>query len=165
MNQWNDLFGKAKDIANAATKKTGEVVEASKLKLQEASINSDIASSYEKIGSWHYRSKKMGVDFTEKIEKEILRVDGFLEALKELHEKMAEIKRVRKCANCGAVCPIESHFCSRCGMIIDNQTYSPAYDVEYREVNQDEDYSYDAEPEAEHTSEDEDHDTHTPPQE
>lgn len=149
MSQWNELLDKAKDLANAATKKTGEVVETSKLKLQEASLNTDIENAYEKIGSYVYRTHKTGVDYEERIQKEIDKVDGLLEALGELEEKMAEIKKVRKCANCGAICPLESHFCSRCGMIIDKQSYNPAYDVEYTEVNQEADAPQ--EPETEST--------------
>ena len=54
----NSLLDKAISVANVAGKKTEEMVEASKLKLQEVSVNADLQDCYEKIGSLVYRSKK-----------------------------------------------------------------------------------------------------------
>ena len=56
----NSLLDKAISVANVAGKKTEEMVEASKLKLQEVSVNADLQDCYEKIGSLVYRSKKSG---------------------------------------------------------------------------------------------------------
>lgn len=121
MNNWNTLFDKAKDVANLAGKKTEEVVETSKLKLQSFSINSDIQDAYEKIGGLVYRARKTGVNNEEEIAASIAEIDELLSALNDLESKIAEIKKVKKCPNCGANCSSESHFCSRCGMVIDKQ--------------------------------------------
>ena len=50
----NSLLDKAISVANVAGKKTEEMVEASKLKLQEVSVNADLQDCYEKIGSLVY---------------------------------------------------------------------------------------------------------------
>lgn len=129
MSNWNTILDKAKDVANMAGKKTGEVVETSKLKLQGFSINGDIQSAYEKMGGLVYRARKEGVDNTPEIEECIHEIDELLAALNELESKIAEIKKVKKCPNCAASCSTESHFCSRCGMVIDKQeivVYPPA---------------------------------------
>ncbi len=53
----NSLLDKAISVANVAGKKTEEMVEASKLKLQEVSVNADLQDCYEKIAIIH-RYKK-----------------------------------------------------------------------------------------------------------
>ena len=62
MSRFDDLLLKAKTVANAAGKKTGELVEVSKLKLEAVQINSDIQKAYERLGSVVYEQEKTGAD-------------------------------------------------------------------------------------------------------
>ncbi len=121
-NSLNSLFDKAVSVANAAGKKTEEMVETSKLKFQEVSINSDLEACYEKIGSLVYRCKKSGADHEEEIGLLVEQADQLLAQLAELQSKREEIRRVKKCPNCGASCAVDSHFCSRCGMVLEEET-------------------------------------------
>lgn len=114
----NSLLDKAISVANVAGKKTEEMVEASKLKLQEVSVNADLQDCYEKIGSLVYRSKKSGEDNAQAIDQ----ADVLLEQLAQLQSKREEIKKMKKCPNCGASCSVDSHFCSRCGMVLHEQS-------------------------------------------
>ncbi len=118
MNTLNSLLDKAVSVANAAGKKTEEMVEASKLKLQEVGVNSDLQDCYEKIGSLIYQSKKTGADHDSEIEELVSRADDLLAELSQLQSKREEIRKVKKCPNCGASCAVDSHFCSRCGMVL-----------------------------------------------
>ena len=110
----NSLLDKAISVANVAGKKTEEMVEASKLKLQEVSVNADLQDCYEKIGSLVYRSKKSGEDNEQAIDQLVEQADVLLEQLAQLQSKREEIKKMKKCPNCGASCSVDSHFCSRC---------------------------------------------------
>ena len=58
MGVWEEIWDKTKDVANAAGKKTGEIVEISKYKIQVAQINGDIRSQYEKLGNAVYNMVK-----------------------------------------------------------------------------------------------------------
>ena len=118
----NSLLDKAISVANVAGKKTEEMVEASKLKLQEVSVNADLQDCYEKIGSLVYRSKKSGEDNEQAIEQLVEQADVLLEQLAQLQSKREEIKKMKKCPNCGASCNVDSHFCSRCGMVLHEQS-------------------------------------------
>ena len=118
----NSLLDKAISVANVAGKKTEELVEASKLKLQEVSVNADLQDCYEKIGSLVYRSKKSGEDNEQAIEQLVEQADVLLEQLAQLQSKREEIKKMKKCPNCGASCSVDSHFCSRCGMVLHEQS-------------------------------------------
>ena len=44
------------------------------------------------------------------------------EPLAQLQAKREEIRKVRKCPNCGASCATDAHFCSRCGMVLHEET-------------------------------------------
>ena len=118
INSFNSLLDKAISVANVAGKKTEEMVEASKLKIQEVSVNADLANCYEKIGSLVYSSKKFGADNEKEIAQLIAQADELLEQLAQLQAKREEIRKVRKCPNCGASCATDAHFCSRCGMVL-----------------------------------------------
>ena len=103
----NSLLDKAISVANVAGKKTEEMVEASKLKLQEVSVNADLQDCYEKIGSLVYRSKKSGEDNEQAIEQLVEQADVLLEQLAQLQSKREEIKKdeevpeLRRCVQCG----------------------------------------------------------------
>ena len=122
INSFNSLLDKAISVANVAGKKTEEMVEASKLKIQEVSVNADLANCYEKIGSLVYSSKKFGADNEQEIAQLIAQADELLEQLAQLQANREEIRKVRKCPNCGASCATDAHFCSRCGMVLHEET-------------------------------------------
>ena len=96
INSFNSLLDKAISVANVAGKKTEEMVEASKLKIQEVSINADLANCYEKIGSLVYSSKKFGADNEQEIAQLIAQADELLEQLAQLQAKREEIPQGKK---------------------------------------------------------------------
>lgn len=120
-NSFNSLLDKAISVANVAGKKTEEVVETSKLKLQEVALNADLEDCYEKIGSLVFRSRTAGVDNEEQIAELVAQAQELIGQLTEIKLKRAEIKKVKKCPNCGASCEMDSHFCSRCGMVLSEE--------------------------------------------
>ena len=129
-NSFSSLLDKAISVANVAGKKTEEVVETSKLKLQEVALNADLEDCYEKIGSLVFRSRTAGVDNEEQIAELIAQAQELVSQLTELKLKRAEIKKVKKCPNCGASCEIDSHFCSRCGMVLSEEPVEPQQPAE-----------------------------------
>ncbi len=116
---WNFFLDKAKQVANAAGKKTEEVVESSKLQLQIFNLNASIQSAYETIGSLVYHAQKSGLDSSAEIEDALAQVDALFAQLEELEAKVAQIRKTKKCPNCGASCDADSRFCSRCGAIVE----------------------------------------------
>lgn len=120
----------AKVVANAAGKKTEEVVETSKLRLQVLSINNELKQVYEKIGTMVYYAEKDHIDVQTAIADLIAEADQLQEQLGEAENRVAQLKKIKKCSNCGASCPADSHFCSRCGMIIDNDQPKEYYEAQ-----------------------------------
>ncbi len=130
MNDFNAILGKVKNWANAAGKKTEEVVEASKLKLQIVSLNGEISKAYEELGTIVYHAAKNNEPVGEEMDAVMEKIDELLEKLAVLEGKVGEIKKVRTCGNCGANCPMDAHFCSRCGVILEAVEYCEAEVVE-----------------------------------
>lgn len=125
INSFNSLLDKAISVANVAGKKTEEMVEASKLKIQEVSVNADLANCYEKIGSLVYSSKKFGADNEQEIAQLIAQADELLEQLAQLQAKREEIRKVRKCPNCGASCSTMPHLEQKCASVAQEAPSEP----------------------------------------
>ena len=135
MGRFDDFLNKAKTVANVAGKKTGEMVELSKLKLQAVQLNGDIQKSYERLGAIVYEQEKTGTDSSYLIRVCISEIDALLVALNELNDKIADSKTSVKCPNCGAGNPAESVFCSRCGSTLVAHDYGKEVSIEVEPVS------------------------------
>lgn len=130
MGVWEEIWDKTKDVANAAGKKTGEIVEISKYKIQVAQINGDIRSQYEKLGNAVYNMVKADYENPELVNSIVDEIDDLLDHLKETEDKIAELKKVIKCPCCGYNNPQEASYCSKCGCKLEQQEKSDEIHVE-----------------------------------
>ena len=95
-----ELFGKAKKVANAAGKKTGELVEISKLKLSAMQVNTDIKAHYEN---------------SELLESLIEEIDEKRAELKKINDKIAVLQKAKECPCCQTKNPQTAFYCQKCG--------------------------------------------------
>ena len=110
-----ELFGKAKKVANAAGKKTGELVEISKLKLSAMQVNTDIKALYEKLGSAVYSINKAHYENSELLESLIEEIDEKRAELKKINDKIAVLQKAKECP-CGQTKnPQTAFYCQKCG--------------------------------------------------
>lgn len=114
----NNIFSTVKGWANAAGKKTGEVVETSKIKLKIASLSSEISKAYEQLGEMVYQAAKKNDTLGSEMDEVMDKIDSLLEEVRELESKVGDIKKVRICPNCNSKCSADSRFCSKCGVIL-----------------------------------------------
>lgn len=82
-----DIFGKAKQAASAAGKKTEELVEISKLKLSAMQVNTDIKALYEKLGSAVYSMQKAHYENPELVASLVEEIDDKRGDLKKIRDK------------------------------------------------------------------------------
>ena len=126
MSTWDDIFSKAKDIADYAGKKTGDMVEISKLKLQISQLNSDIKHIYVKLGNAVYTMKKGDFENPELVDSLTEEIDLLVGKRIELEKKLAAAKKMVHCSACGHNNPAGSAYCLRCGnKIADKFTAQP----------------------------------------
>lgn len=115
MGVFEDVYAKAKSAADFAGKKTGELVEISRLKINAAELQSKINKEFEAMGLLVYNAAKEHVDCTAQVEKKSAGVDALYAQLAEVNDKIAELKRKKNCAECGFANPEDANFCLKCG--------------------------------------------------
>lgn len=128
-NTFDSFLEKAKDIYDVASKKTGEMVEVSKLKLECVKVNKDIKGLYEKLGSCVYSMIKSNYENQDVIDSIKEEIDENIEKLAELNAKLGELKNIIICTACGAKNPEENFYCCKCGSRIKSEF--AGYDAEY----------------------------------
>ena len=128
-NLFDDVLSKAKGAAYVATKKTGEIVEVSKLKLKCIQLNGQIKDEYEKLGSAVYSMRKNGYENEELIASVSAEIDSLLKELDEVSSKVESIKSIIVCPTCGKKNPDTSYYCSKCGSRIAQEFTNDYSDV------------------------------------
>ncbi len=109
------ILNKAKDAAEAAGRKTGELVDVTKLKMEIARTERDLAATYEGLGRLAYDAKKGAEDQTELMDSCVAHIDELTAQLNAQREKLAEMKNAVRCAACGTLNDQDAVFCKACG--------------------------------------------------
>lgn len=105
----------AKSAADAAGKKTGEVVEASKLKYQVKQTEWDLEKVYAKLGAIVYESKRSDEDFSESISLALGEIDELKLKLGNIEDTLKTYRKTKKCVKCDQDNDSDSAYCARCG--------------------------------------------------
>ena len=118
MSTFSNFIYKTKAAASAATKKTGNAVELSKLKLKAMQLRSQIQSTYERIGTLTYEQEKTFSDNRELIDVCIKEIDDLFVQLNEVNVAISDIKDGVKCPGCSALNDAGVIYCKKCGVNI-----------------------------------------------
>lgn len=121
MDIFDTIFEKAKDVYDIASKKTGEMVEISKIKLDCVKINNEIKKLYEKLGCSVYSMLKSDYENQDVIDSIAEEIDEKLRKLAYLNEKLNDMRNVIICTVCGTKNPEENFYCCKCGSRIKNE--------------------------------------------
>lgn len=132
MSFFEDTLLAVKSAAGTVCKKTGRVVDMSKLRLTAAEITKEIDSRYEALGRLVYDSRKAGTDIDGLIEECTRSIDALYTRLDEVNNRIARMKDKKYCETCGAIIDKNALFCSRCGSRINlhNENTSAAGETE-----------------------------------
>ena len=115
MASFEEVLYKAKEMAEAAGKKTADFVEVTRLKMNAAEIEKDIAVTFEGLGRLIYDGRKDEQDVSSMVDECILKVDELQARLDEVRNKIYEYQKVVRCQKCGTVNTDDSAYCKRCG--------------------------------------------------
>ena len=105
----------AKNVANAASEKAGEVYEVGKLKLRLASLNGDLDKAYGQLGRLTYEEKRTGADNALLIDACLTEIDGLLEDIQGLTAEISAATGEKICPHCAESVPADAAFCPKCG--------------------------------------------------
>ncbi len=110
-----EIFSNIKKSAASAVKKSGELLEITKMKMAISDTKSELKSNFAVLGKLVYEAQKDEKDFSDDAEEIIWEIDELYEVLEAREAKLAALTKQKVCPNCGKVCEKEAAFCSRCG--------------------------------------------------
>lgn len=112
----DDLMHKAKELADTVGKATGELVDDSRMKLQELKLSSELKDAYERLGSVTYDGIKAGAQNQALVDLVVGEIDAIRQSLETLRSAKAAPETGEKyCPQCGTTNNKDSVYCSRCG--------------------------------------------------
>ncbi len=110
------IFSDIKSTASKIAKKSGELVELSKLKLSVASTKSDIELNFQKLGKLIYLSRKDDSEISHNDLDDIFtEIDNLYDKLAEQNDTIANLTNKKLCPECHSSNETDAQFCSRCG--------------------------------------------------
>lgn len=115
MGVFEDVVIKAKSAADYAGKKTGEIVEVTKLKIKVSEIEGRISKELLELGKKVYGAAKEHSDCTEYVEAKSESIDRLHVELDKMNDKIASLKSEKRCKECGFANPQDANFCQKCG--------------------------------------------------
>ena len=115
MATWETVLARAKSVAFAAERKTEQLVENAKIKMEIAELQREIASLYEGLGRLLYDGRQSGESIDDMVDACLAHLKEQNEYLEQLQDRLLEGKSAVRCAECGTVNDDDSSFCKKCG--------------------------------------------------
>lgn len=115
MTTVEDVINKAKGLADAAGKKTEELVSLTKLKIESADTQKAISEQLEAIGRAVYAAYQRGEETREDLVESFRTLDALEEKAASILDKMDELRRTKRCSACGKNNAQDAVFCQNCG--------------------------------------------------
>jgi hypothetical protein len=115
----DEVLFMAKNAADVASKKTGEVVEIGRLRYQIKQAEWDLEKAYAKLGAIAYQSKRGDEDLGEALDLALQEIDDLKKKSAEMEEALLAYKKVKKCEKCGQENESNALYCIKCGAPLD----------------------------------------------
>lgn len=121
-----NLGKKVGEAAQAAAKKSGELVEITKLNVNIGSEEDKIQKLYTQIGKIVFEKYNATGEADGDLRGSCEAIKVHESNIKALKEKIMEVKNVKQCSNCGTEMERTQIFCSKCGTRNDVSPAAPA---------------------------------------
>lgn len=112
---WDELQKGVTDAASFTAKKTTELTDLARLKINIHSEENKLERCFTEIGRAYYNSKKSGEDASSEISTLIMQADKISADIDNLKRETAQLRRVSFCFSCGAEVSDDCVFCPTCG--------------------------------------------------
>lgn len=106
---------KVAETAKAAAKKSSELVEVTKLNMNIGAEETKIEKTYSEIGKIVYQKYAEGEDVGDMFREQCEKIKSYEEVIKDLKQKILDLKNVKLCTGCGTELAADVVFCSKCG--------------------------------------------------
>jgi predicted RNA-binding Zn-ribbon protein involved in translation (DUF1610 family) len=115
MSVFENFTKKVSDTAKAAAKKSGDIVEITKLNMNVGSEEDKIEKKYSEIGKLLYESYVSGKTVGEEFKPHCEEIEKYFENVSAMKQKIQELKKIKNCPVCGAELEADVLFCPKCG--------------------------------------------------
>lgn len=117
MDFFSKLGKKASETYQITKEKAATLTEELKLKGQINDAKDKIEDLYKEIGQKVFEEIKAGNDVVrEEISEKIEEISKLQEKIEKTQVEILALKKLKKCASCGAELELDSEFCSKCGL-------------------------------------------------
>ncbi len=120
MSILDDVVVNVKSAAGVVSKKAGQFVDISKLRISVSEVNGNINKRFNELGQYIYNAKKDGEVVDTDVEERIVEIDELYVQLEELAAQMASVQNKQSCPACKKLSVSEASFCSACGAALKN---------------------------------------------
>jgi ribosomal protein L40E len=115
MSIFDNIIKIVTDTAKVATKKSGELVEVTRLNMNISAEQDKIDKICLSIGKTIYEAFKKGERAPDNFIESCKDATEHEENIKNIKQKILELKNLKICAECGAELDADTAYCSKCG--------------------------------------------------
>lgn len=115
MSNLDNVINKTKQLMNMASKKTSDIFEFSKLKMDKANKSAELQKNYELLGKMFYLECKSNENDTDNMQEIIDKIESLESEIKKINNNIFAMKNIKTCKKCGNKNNKEALYCSLCG--------------------------------------------------
>ena len=123
MTFFDESVSTAREILSAGAQKATETIEIKKIGVAIARKKSSINAALRNLGKAYYDSCKNDCSAASLCDSVVEDIDVKVAELAELEEKLADARRLKRCAKCGSRNRIDASFCNFCGARLDDDMF------------------------------------------
>lgn len=111
----DNITDKVTKTAKAAAKKSGNLVEITKLCVNVSLEEEKIAKAYEEIGKILYKRYLSNEEVLDDAKEQCEKIKLLNQNIKDMKDKILELKNVKLCSQCNEEIEFEFAYCAKCG--------------------------------------------------
>lgn len=115
MSVFDNITKRVTDTAKAAAKKSGSMVEVTRLNINIGAEEEKIKKIYTEMGKMLYDDYSEGKITGDEIAGLCGKIDAINGSIEDMKEKILELRNVKACQGCGLELEMEMDFCYKCG--------------------------------------------------
>jgi hypothetical protein len=115
MSIFENISKRVSETAKAAAKKSGNIVEITRLGVSISAEEDKIKKVCTDMGRIVYEAYTGGEGIADELKELCGKIDAYEKNIEEMKQKILELKNVKECPSCGAELDIDMAFCYSCG--------------------------------------------------
>lgn len=128
MTDFESAMKKVSDVLHAAARKSGEILENTKISYNISTERDKLAKCQSRIGAKFYKLYKEGGETPDFIADDLQELAAIEETIRAMEKTISDSKPYKFCSECGAKLELSDIYCAKCGAKQHDVTASPQAD-------------------------------------